>query len=244
MKKVLAILLLVALVLSCSVSAFAATLTCPECKSKNVTTVKEEVPGSGRRDGTAAQYQCDDCGYEWAGEKPLGDIMTGYICSSAGLKMSDYGVKGATRGYHTFTPIDLTKNGTTNVKLVLGHLNYNTYIAGYIKVNVNGDDVTCTYVLENDGFFADATTQNDVSFVTFFTSVADMQAKGTNTKTLTNYGWNKKISIANDLGGAKVGLLFVQQKVFFPNNLIEVGRMFEYYPDAAKDAKLVALIAE
>lgn len=116
------------------------------------------------------------------------------ICSE-GISFRD--VKpGLTSNWFMFTPIDLSQNGTQEVKLIIGYSRY----AGTATVKVQDGKVTVNYKLNP------YVKGSDMAF-TFLLDLTSTES--IDMKTLKAYAFNQEISIADDLNGDTSVLLYV-----------------------------------
>lgn len=162
---------------------------------------------------------------EFAGEIDLSDIETG------GMKRPPQKPKGVwypdnnacafgiplrdlrpdlTDKWYTVTPIDVSKDGMQTFELYGG----NMWIIGQVNVLVEGDNVTVTYDIIQDGR---GRTKVNKEYFNIFSDLGSItkEALDGNAAEGQGYQYGKAVSIEKDLGGDTNVLLYVRNKVTF-----------------------------
>ncbi len=132
--------------------------------------------------------------------KPKHDWYPMNTLGLAALSMKDLGISS---DWHNVAPVDLTTDGTTVFTLVGG----DAWILGNAYVTVADGNVTVTYdVYEGHGYMK-------AEKLNWFLSKDDLTEE--NLKADSNYAFGQPVSIAEDLKGAEIAILFIDSKITF-----------------------------
>jgi len=118
----------------------------------------------------------------------------------AAVSMKDLGISS---DWHNVAPVDLTKDGTTVFTLV----GADAWILGQAYVTVADGNVTVDYALLKGHGYMKSEKMN------WFLTKADLTEE--NLKAESNYAFGEPVSIADQLGGAEMAILFIDSKVTF-----------------------------
>lgn len=127
--------------------------------------------------------------------------------------------------WYTFTPIDLTIQGTQEFEYVAS----NVYVIGRVYVNVRGDEVTVTY----HNFYEDAggNTETLSEFLHFFHDLASVREVEPENMGAPQFRFGQKISIENDLEGDTSVLLFIRNRVTYRDYVTNSKKLTRFWPN-------------
>lgn len=116
------------------------------------------------------------------------------VCSQ-GFQFRDK-VEGLTDKWYMFTPVDVSKDGVTEIPLIAA----NRYIVGKLIVTVAEGKLKLEYNISH------RVELNDITF-TIFTSLADVTE--VEIGSMKNYEFGQEISISDELNGSNVAMIWV-----------------------------------
>lgn len=127
--------------------------------------------------------------------------------------------------WYTFTPLDLTKQGTREFDYVAS----NMYVIGKVYVTVRGDDVTVTY----HNFYEDqgGNTETLSEFLYFFHDLKSVREVEPENMGIPGFEFGRKISIENDLEGDTNVLLFIRNRVTYRNFATNSQKLTRFWPN-------------
>lgn len=130
-----------------------------------------------------------------------------------------------TEKWYTFTPIDLSIQGTQEFDYVAS----NVYVIGKVYVSVHGDEVTVNY----HNYYEDAggNTQTLSEFLHFFHDLASVREVEPENMGVPQFYFGRKISIENDLDGDTNVLLFIRNRVTYRDYVTNSKKLTRFWPN-------------
>lgn len=159
-----------------------------------------------------------------AGKTPAKDTSSDPVwfpnntASLAGLTLKDLGIAD---DWHAIVPVDLSKTGWQTFPLLAA--NFKQVGTAYVAVNNGSVTVTCEY----NGFYVFEKSQ----CIKWFTSL-DQISKAELVDISNGLACGSVVSIADDLGGAQMAYLSINNKITWRNPVDDFGNCL---PDYWKD---------
>lgn len=135
--------------------------------------------------------------------------------SLAGLTLSDLGIAD---DWHAIVPVDLTKTGWQAFPMLAA--NFKQVGTAYVAVNNGSVSVICEY----NGFYVFEKSQ----CIKWFTSL-DQITKEALTDISNGYTCDSVLSIADDLGGASIAYLSINNKITWRDPVDDIGNSLPDY---------------
>lgn len=156
-----------------------------------------------------------------AGKEPAKDTSSDPVwfpnntASLAGLTLKDLGIAD---DWHAIVPVDLSKTGWQTFPLLAA--NFKQIGTAYVAVNNGSVTVTCEY----NGFYVFEKSQ----CIKWFTSL-DQISKAELVDISNGLACGSVVSIADDLGGAQMAYLSINNKITWRNPVDDFGNSLPDY---------------